>query len=168
MDVDKQELKDHIDCRSEHLKEKIGVLEKKTVDMGETLKEKIACERQQCIQRSLRNCLRDKMDFERKQLIQVEQLKGDMKHWLESRLSASCGQLHLPSLAEQPHQPSSSCNFDLTTRPANDRSLSQRSQSPTQDSGMLSSYPLLSPHSTRCPIPLMRTRRGSGGPSDCR
>jgi hypothetical protein len=102
LDDDKQELKDHIDCKSEHLKEKIGVLEKKTLDMGESLKERIACERANCIERTLRTSLRDKMEYERKQLMQVEQLKGDMKHWLESRLSASCGQLH--ALHHQRHQ----------------------------------------------------------------
>lgn len=127
MDVDKQELKDHIDCKSEHLKEKIGVLEKKTLDMGETLKEKIACERAECIQRSMRNSLRDKIEFERKQLLQVQKLKGDMKHWLESRLSASCGQLHMLNQqiqkqenesdeSQRRQQPldSVSCTFDLT------------------------------------------------------
>lgn len=135
MDVDKQELKDHIDCKSEHLKEKIGVLEKKTVDIGETLKEKIACERAQCIERTLRTSLRDKIEYERKQLMQVEQLKGDMKHWLESRLSASCGQLHVlhqrQQTAEQQQPPPperSSCNFDLT-RP-NDHHNSHHSRAP--------------------------------------
>ena len=129
MDVDKQELKDHIDCKSEHLKEKIGVLEKKTVDIGETLKEKIACERAQCIERTLRTSLRDKIEYERNQLMQVEQLKGDMKHWLESRLSASCGQLHVLNQQQQEQQPPepSSCNFDLT-RP-NDHLSNHHSQS---------------------------------------
>lgn len=130
MDVDKQELKEHIDCKSEHLKEKIGVLEKKTVDIGETLKEKIACERAQCIERTLRTSLRDKIEFERKQLMQVEQLKGDMRHWLESRLSASCGQLHvLHQQQQEPEQAteSASCSFDLT-KPNVGRLSSQRSR----------------------------------------
>jgi hypothetical protein len=90
MDSDKQEIKDHIDCRHDHLKEKICHLEKKTTDMSETFKEKIACERAECMTRSLRNSLKDKIEFERKQLIQVEQLKGHMKSWLDSKLKISC------------------------------------------------------------------------------
>ena len=85
MENDKQEIKDHIDCRHDHLKQKICHLEKKTTDMSETFKEKIACERAECMQRSLRSALRDKIEFERKQLIQVEQLKGHMKSWLDSK-----------------------------------------------------------------------------------
>ena len=86
MDSDKQEIKNHIDCRHDHLREKICHLEKKTTDMSETFKEQIACERSECMTRSLRNALKDKIEFERKQSIQVEQLKGHMKSWLDSKL----------------------------------------------------------------------------------
>lgn len=55
LDNDKQELKDHIDCRHDDLNAKICSLEKKTrnqlVTLNETVKEKLACERQECIQR---------------------------------------------------------------------------------------------------------------------
>jgi len=51
MDSNKQELKEHIDCRHDHLKQKIRSLEKKTTDMSETFKEKIASERADCIDR---------------------------------------------------------------------------------------------------------------------
>lgn len=74
MDQDKKELKEHIDSCRENLNEKICDLEKKTshqlVSLNETFKSRLNTERVQCIERTQRCNLKQRMDFERSQLQQ--------------------------------------------------------------------------------------------------
>lgn len=92
LDNDKKEIKHHIDCRHQELNTKIHSLEKKTskelVTLNETVKEKLADERAECIKRTQRLSLLEKLDFERQQRVQVEQLRGDMRMWLRTKLEA--------------------------------------------------------------------------------
>uniref|UniRef100_T1KHB9 Uncharacterized protein n=2 Tax=Tetranychus urticae TaxID=32264 RepID=T1KHB9_TETUR len=88
---EKKELKEEIEnCRS-NLNNKISSLERKTnfqmVSLNETVKSRLSTERLQCIERNQRSNLKQRLDYERNQLQQAEQLKNQMKCWLESRLN---------------------------------------------------------------------------------
>lgn len=68
---DKKELKEKIDSCHDNLDKKIDNLEEKTshqlVTLNEAIKSKIANERSQCIERSQRSNLKQRIDFERSQ-----------------------------------------------------------------------------------------------------
>ncbi|RWS13798.1 ankyrin repeat domain-containing protein 6-like protein, partial [Dinothrombium tinctorium] len=91
MEKDKEELKEHIHHCHDNLNEKITSLEQKTsdqlVNLHQTVAQKMVAERMECIERNNRRSLRDKLEFERRQQQQVEQLKGEMRSWLETKLS---------------------------------------------------------------------------------
>ena len=89
MEKDKQEIIDHIDSTHDNLNEKICNLEKKTqnqlVTLNETVKERLAHEREECTERVQRCALKERIELERRQRLQVEQLKGEVKSWLTNK-----------------------------------------------------------------------------------
>jgi hypothetical protein len=92
MEKDKRELIDHIDNAHENLTEKICSLEKKThnqlVTLNEAVKEKLAHERMECTQRVQRCALRERIESQRRQRLQLDQIKGEVKTWLSSKLES--------------------------------------------------------------------------------
>jgi len=70
MEIDKKEIKEHIDTCHDHLNEKIVSLEKKTshqlTSLNETVKNQFNTERVECIERQQKGNLRQRLDFERR------------------------------------------------------------------------------------------------------
>ena len=99
MEKDKQELIEHIDFAHEDLTEKICSLEKKThkqlVSINEAVSQKLANERLECNERVQRTALKERIESQRRQRVQVEALKGEVKTWLNSKMDGhrrSCGE----------------------------------------------------------------------------
>ena len=70
MEMDKKEIKEHINTCHENLNEKIDSLEKKTnhqiTSLNETVKTQFNIERVECIERTQKCNLKQRLDFERR------------------------------------------------------------------------------------------------------
>lgn len=110
MEKDKQELIEHIDFAHENLTEKICSLEKKThsqlVSLNEAVSHKFANERLECNDRVQRCALKERIESQRRQRVQMDELKGEVKTWLHTKLDGhrrSCGE-HLDQIRDHNHQ----------------------------------------------------------------
>lgn len=103
MEKDKQELIEHIDFAHENLTEKICSLEKKThnhlVSLNEAVTQKLATERLECNERVQRCALKERIEIQRRQRLQIEALKGEVKTWLNSKMDG-----HRRSCSDQLNQ----------------------------------------------------------------
>ncbi|XP_067142958.1 ankyrin repeat domain-containing protein 6-like [Centruroides vittatus] len=91
MEVDKQEIMDHIDHAHDDLNDKIASLERRTrtqiLNINQTMKEKLATERAECIERIERRSMREKLELEKVQQQSADCIRKEMKSWVHNKFS---------------------------------------------------------------------------------
>lgn len=91
LEADKQELIDHIDHAHEDLNAKIAHLERKTrnqlFNLNQSVREKLAAEKTECLDRVERAALRERLDRERQQAAQEEALKTELQTYMRDRVA---------------------------------------------------------------------------------
>lgn len=91
LEADKQELIDHIDHAHEDLNAKIAHLERKTrnqlFNLNQSVREKLAAEKTECLDRVERAALRERVDRERRQAAQQDALKTELETYVRERVA---------------------------------------------------------------------------------
>ncbi|XP_076373947.1 uncharacterized protein LOC143258616 [Tachypleus tridentatus] len=93
MESDKQELIDHIDNAHDDLHAKIAHLERRTrsqlFNLNQSVKEKLANERTECVERMERRTSKERQELEKQQGVQMHNMKTELQSWLESKRNES-------------------------------------------------------------------------------
>ena len=91
MERDKDDLIRHIDVSQVKLDARLSSLEKKTKEqlfgLNQAMKESLAAERGECLDRMERRAVRERMAIERQQVVRDMALKRDLAVWLDARLT---------------------------------------------------------------------------------
>lgn len=81
---------DHIDSAHDDLNGKISSLERRTrsqlFNLTQTMKEKLAGEKSDCLERVERRTLKERLELEKQQEIAADYIKTELKSWVQSKI----------------------------------------------------------------------------------
>ncbi|KAG1659632.1 Ankyrin repeat domain-containing protein 6 [Nymphon striatum] len=90
LEADKLELMDHIDTAHDDLDAKISSLERRTrsqlFNLTQNMKEKLAGEKTDCLERVERRTLKERLELEKQQEVAADYIKTELKSWVQSKI----------------------------------------------------------------------------------